>query len=477
MPASVQVFAWLATMWRGSVRRQEGVNGPALFMLGFLCIFALGGLTGVMVAVLPFDWQAHDSYFIVAHLHYVLVGGMLFPVFAGICYWLPLLNGHTMSGRWTRWSFWLMFGGFNLGFFTMHITGLQGMPRRVYTYAPDLGWNGLNMVSTVGAFVFAAGVLVFTVEVARTLLRQEKDKGNPWGAATLEWLPDEEYGPRSIPLVTSEEPLWEQEGLAEQVERGAHFLPGTATGRRETIFTSWKDATPRYLLVLASDSWWPLIAAAGTAGYFLLLTVSWTATAWLCGLAAVGAVIAWLWQTDRVPPMAAARVADRLVLPVGERGAMGHSWWACVIMLVVDACIFASFGFAHVHLSMELAVCPPPGSSLPGAAWTWASSALWLAAAGLMAAACRPERLAEGAGQRGLRWLAMGALACALAAMGCDIAGQSLAGLSPKRDAWSASVAVMTAYQGLHVVLLALALPYLCAVSYTHLTLPTILLV
>ncbi|KQV82351.1 cytochrome B [Massilia sp. Root351] len=476
IPASVQVFAWIATIWRAGVRRDPHtgrMNGPTLFMLGFLSIFALGGLTGVMVAVLPFDWQAHDSYFIVAHLHYVLVGGMLFPVFAGICYWLPLLNGHTMSERSNRWAFWLMFGGFNLGFFTMHITGLLGMPRRVYTYAPDLGWNGLNMVSTIGAFVFAAGVLLFTVEVVRTLCRPEQDKGNPWGAATMEWLPDEEYGPRSIPLVTSSEPLWEQEGLAEQVERGAHFLPGTATGRRETIFTSWKDASPRYLLILAGDSWWPLVAAAGTAGYFLLLTVKWTVPAWLCGLLAVAAVMAWLWQTDRVPPMASAKVADRLRLPVGERGCRGHSWWACVIMLVVDGCIFASFGFTHIHLAMQLAVCPPPGASLPAAQWAWLSSALWVAGAALIALACRPARPGEmpGEPQCGLRLLVAGALACTLAAMGSDIASLATAGLSAKRDAWSASVAVLSAYQALHVVLLALAAPYLCARSWRgHLT-------
>lgn len=485
VPASVQVFAWIATLWRGSARRRGPLNAPMLFMLGFLCIFALGGLTGVMVAVLPFDWQAHDTYFVVAHLHYVLIGGMLFPVFAGICYWLPLLNGHTMSERSARWAFWLMFGGFHLAFFTMHITGLQGMPRRVYTYAPDLGWNGLNMASTIGAFVFAGGVLLFAADIVRTLCRPARPKGNPWEAPTMEWLPDKEYGPRSIPQVTSTEPLWEQEGLAEQVEQGAHYLPGTATGRRETIITGWKDAAPRYLLVLAGDSWWPLLAALGTAGYFLLLTVKWTVPAWLCGVLAVGAVMAWVWQTDRAPPMASARVAEGLELPVGERGCKGHSWWACVIMLMVDGCIFASFAFTHLHLSMKLEVCPPPGASLPAASWTWLSSSLWLAAAGLVALACRPRRLGlaaaagvdgyarvgDVAGQRGLRLLVLAALGCTVAAMGCDLASQMLADMSPRRDAWSASVAVLAAYQALHVALLALAAPYLCARSWSgHLT-------
>jgi cytochrome c oxidase subunit I+III len=485
VPASVQVFAWIATLWRGSARRHGPLNAPMLFMLGFLCIFALGGLTGVMVAVLPFDWQAHDTYFVVAHLHYVLIGGMLFPVFAGICYWLPLLNGHTMSERRARWAFWLMFGGFHLAFFTMHITGLQGMPRRVYTYAPDLGWNGLNMVSTIGAFVFAGGVLLFAADVVRTLCRPARAKGNPWGAPTMEWLPDKEYGPRSIPLVASTEPLWEQEGLAEQVEQGTHYLPGSATGRRETIVTGWKDAGPRYLLVLAGDSWWPLVAALGTAGYFLLLVVKWTVSAWLCGALAVGAVMAWVWQTDRIPAMAKARVAEGLQLPVGERGSKGHSWWACVIMVVVDGCIFSSFAFTYIHLSMKLDVCPPPGASLPAVSWAWLSSGLWVAAAGMVALACRPRRLGRAvqagedgharvgdmAAQRGLRLLVLAALACTLAAMGCELAGQMLANLSPRRDAWSASVAVLAGYQALHVALLALAAPYLCVRSWSgHLT-------
>ncbi|CAN7341529.1 cbb3-type cytochrome c oxidase subunit I [Pseudoduganella sp. LjRoot289] len=487
LPASVQVFAWIATLASGTVR----LNAPALFTLGFLFIFSLGGLTGVMVAVLPFDWQVHDTYFVVAHLHYVLVGGMLFPVFAAIYYWLPLVNGHTMSERLARWIFALMFAGFNLGFFTMHITGLQGMPRRVYTYAPDLGWNGLNMASTVGAFVFAAGVLLFTLDMARTLLRPRQAKGNPWNAPTMEWLPDADYGMRSIPSVASLYPLWERPGLAKEVEQGAHYLPGTATGRRETIYTSALRAKPLYLLILPGDGWSPLLAAAGTAGFFLLLTVKWTLAAWLCAVVAVAAIIAWLWQSDRPPAMALARVADaalpagadnggdEALLPVGERGRAGHSWWACVVMLVVDACIFASFAFTYIHLSMRLAVCPPPGASLPAPMWSWLSCGLLLAGSAAMWFACRPHHLAQTGSQagsqtpsqRGLRLLVMASLFCMLGSFGCDLAGQLLVRLQPARDGWSASVAVIVAYQGLHVLLLALVAPYLCVRSWSgHLT-------
>jgi cytochrome c oxidase subunit I+III len=153
VPTAVQVFAWIATLWRGEVR----FNAPMLFVLGFLFIFVLGGLTGVMVAVLPFDWQAHDSYFIVAHLHYVLIGGLVFPMFGALYYWLPLVNGHRLSERLARWVFGLMFAGMNLAFFPMHISGLLGMPRRVYTYSTEMGWDALNLASSIGALHSCAG--------------------------------------------------------------------------------------------------------------------------------------------------------------------------------------------------------------------------------------------------------------------------------------------------------------------------------
>jgi cytochrome c oxidase subunit I+III len=269
IPSGMQVFAWIATFWRGRVT----LDAPTLFLLGFHFIFVLGGLTGVMVAVLPFDWQAHDSYFIVAHLHYVLIGGMVFPVFAGFYYWAPVFNGHRLSERWGRWVFGLMFGGFNLAFFPMHIAGLMGMPRRVYTYPGDLGWNGLNMASTVGAFVLAAGVLLFFIDAARTMRRPEKDHGNPWGAGTLEWLPPRDYGVRSIPQVDSLYPLWRRAGAA-RAGRGRPALAARHRLRRarDAGHQHAGDARRCTCCVLPTDGWWPLIAAVGTAGFFLLLT-------------------------------------------------------------------------------------------------------------------------------------------------------------------------------------------------------------
>jgi cytochrome c oxidase subunit I+III len=450
VPTAIQVFAWIATLWKGTVTR----GAPALFLLGFMFIFVLGGLTGVMVAVIPFDWQVHDTYFIVAHFHYVLIGGMVFPVFAAMYYWLPLVNGNRLSERWARWVFGLMFGGFNVAFFPMHVTGLLGMPRRVYTYAPEMGWGGLNMLSTVGAFGFAAGVALFFIDAVRTLRRPGRAVGNPWNAATLEWLPSEDYGNRSIPRIDSDQPLWDRPALARDVEEGRHYLPRSATGLRETIATSPVKAEPAYLLVLPGDSWLPLLGAFGTSAFFLLLTVKLYLLAWVCGLLAVGSVLGWMWESDRPPGLEAVEVGGGLRLPVGATGRASHSWWATIIMLVVDASIFASFAFAYVHVSMRLQICPPPGATLPPVTQALASCGLLALGSALVWLAGRAI------GTRRLPWLVLAALACALASCALDLLGWR-SGLDPTASAWAAAIAALASYQGLHIALLAVLGPYL----------------
>jgi len=460
IPSAVQVFSWIATFWKGRVQ----MTAPTLFLLGFHFIFVLGGLTGVMVAVLPFNWQVHDTYFIVAHLHYVLIGGMVFPVFAGLYYWAPLLNGHRLSERLARWVFGLMFGGFNLAFFPMHITGLLGMPRRVYTYAADLGWNTLNLLSSVGALILALGVLLFFADAVRFVFKQKKEHGNPWHAPTLEWLPQGDYGMRSIPQITSREPLWDQPLLPDEVVAGRHFLPGSHSGGRETLITSWRDAVPRHLLVLPGDSWWPFIAAAGTAGFFLLLTVEWVAIAFACGITALVAIVIWLWQSDQLPHAVRAEVADGVFLPVGARGSASHSWWAMIIVLCVDATVFASLVFAHVHVAMAAEVCPPPGASLPQWGWPLASAALLLAGSAAMAGA---QKMLGKARSSGVWVLVMLAMLCLLSAAGLDGWGHRLARLQPVANAWSATVAALLAWQGFHGLVLAVMGLYVCARSWS----------
>ena len=464
VPTAIQVFAWIATLWCGRVR----MSTPTLFLLGFLFIFVLGGLTGVMVAVLPFDWQAHDSYFIVAHLHYVLIGGMVFPMFAALYYWMPLVNGNMLSEKWGRWIFWLMFVGFNLAFFPMHISGLLGMPRRVYTYDAEMGWNLWNLLSSVGAFVLAIGIAMFFVDLFRLARRPARSDGsgdNPWHAGTLEWLSSEDYSSRSIPHVHTREPLWEQPSLREEVEAGQHWLPGAVTGQRETLITSSVRALPMYVQMLPGDGWLPLIAAAGTAGFFLLLTVEQVIVAFVCGIVAIAAVMRWLWEIDRKPPAAVVKIADDMHLPSTASGPASHAWWATVIMLVVDATIFAALIFANIHVSMLLDVCPPPGAQLPEVVWPLAACALLLCGSIAIEGVRRHvRRLTEAERTAFLSWFCAIVFVAMLAMAGSyvlDLAGQMRAGLTPSEQAWSATVAAMLGYQGFHVAILLLVSAYL----------------
>ncbi|MDQ8020822.1 MAG: cbb3-type cytochrome c oxidase subunit I, partial [Moraxellaceae bacterium] len=402
----------------------------------------------------------HDTYFIVAHLHYVLIGGVLFPVFAALYYWMPVVHGHPLSERAGRWVFGLMFGGFHLAFFPMHISGLLGMPRRIYTYADGLGWNTLNLLSTMGAFVLAAGVLVFVVDLIRICVRPRQEHDNPWGAPTLEWLPMDSYSTRSIPEVGSRYPLWDQEGLAGQVDRGEHWLPGTVTGFRETLVITPLTTRPHHLAILPGDSWLPFLAAFGTAGFFLLLTIKAVVASAACGVLAVGCIVAWLWQSDRGISRPTAEIGERVQVPIGARGRWSHSWWGVVLLLVVDATIFAAIAFSHVHVSMLTTVCPPPGAALPATRAVWLACALfagsslawWLGGYG------RTRRMLP-------HWHVLPVvLAACLAVAGCWVLidAHQLAGLSPRRDAWSATVAAMLSYLGLHGVLAILIGSYMC---------------
>ncbi|WP_280153788.1 cbb3-type cytochrome c oxidase subunit I [Piscinibacter sp. XHJ-5] len=466
VPAAMQVFAWIATLWRGTIV----LHTPMLFVLGFLFTFVLGGLTGVMVAVLPFDWQAHDSYFVVGHLHYVLIGGTLFPVLAALCYWLPLVNGRRVDERRGRWSFALIFGGFHLAFFPMHIAGLLGMPRRVASYEAGLGWEWPNLLSSIGAAVLGAGMALFTWSLVQSLRRPRQPHGNPWRAPTLEWLPTEAHGLRSIPDVDGRDPLWRHPSLGDELTEGRHWLPGTATGGRETLVTTPRAALPHHVAVLPGDSLLPLVAGIGTAGFFLLLTVKWVALATAFGAVAVGSTIAWLWQSDRSPGVAVADVAAGVRLPVGGAGRQAPSWWATVIFLVVDATVLASIAFSHLHVALRADVCPPASAALPSWSAVTASSAAGVASAVLLWWSGR--RLEGGALARRHCVPLLLATALALVAFGMLLGAHRQAGLEPTAQAWSATVAALLAYHGWQVALLPLVAGYLGARIWQGLVTP-----
>jgi cytochrome c oxidase subunit 1 len=209
IPSAIKVFNWLGTMWGGHLTFAT----PMLFCTAFLFQFLCAGLTGIMLAVAPFDWQLSDSYFVVAHFHYVLIGGLLFTIFAAIYYWFPKVTGKMMSETIGKWHFWLFLIGFNLTFGPLHISGILGMPRRIYTYEPGRGWDTMNFIVSIGAFIQVIAVLVFVWNLIVSYWKGTEAGNDPWDAWTLEWLvssPPPAHNFASIPRVASRRPLWDR---------------------------------------------------------------------------------------------------------------------------------------------------------------------------------------------------------------------------------------------------------------------------
>jgi cytochrome c oxidase subunit 1/cytochrome c oxidase subunit I+III len=295
VPSAIAVFAWIATIWTG----RPVFTTAFLYFAGFVLLFVIGGVSGFMTAAVPLDWQLTRTYFVVAHLHYVIIGINVFPVVGGIYYWFPKVTGRLMNETLGKWSFWVMFGGFNLAFFPMHILGLLGMPRQIYTYGSGLGWSTPNLIITIGAFIFATGILLFFVNVLLSLKHGEQAPANPWDAASLEWStssPPPPYNFAVIPIVASRYPLWE-DGMDESASAGRSSVgAGMLLDQgRETIGTTLLDAEPDVILKMPGDSYAPLLLAlAMTAAFVGLLLHS----PWGFGIAAVATMltsIAWLW--------------------------------------------------------------------------------------------------------------------------------------------------------------------------------------
>ena len=275
IPTGIKIFNWLATMWGGALRFPT----PMLFAVGVVAIFTLGGLSGIMHASAPIDLQQHDSYFVVAHFHYVLVGGALMGLFSGLYFWFPKVTGRLMSESLGKWHFWTTMIGFNLTFFPMHFSGLFGMPRRTWTYQAELNLETWNQLSTVGAFIFGISSLFLVWNLFRSLKKGEVSPPNPWEAATLEWSipsPPHHYNFPELPEVRSREPLWDE---AERAEVEAVTL---TEPEQEPVMPSW--------------SHWPMVVAFGvTLTWGLIMTGFWWAP--LAGLAFTAfGIFSWAFQ-------------------------------------------------------------------------------------------------------------------------------------------------------------------------------------
>jgi heme/copper-type cytochrome/quinol oxidase subunit 1 len=288
VPSGIQIFCWLATLWDG----RPIYRTPLLFVLGFIVIFVLGGLTGVMVASVPLDTQVHDTFFVVAHFHYVLIGGAVFPLIGGVYYWFPKITGRMLSERLGHWNFWIAFVGFNLAFFPMHILGLEGMPRRVYTYTPEMGWDNLNLISTIGAFIFAASFVLLIANVIASLRAGETAPDNPWNASTLEWATSSPPPPHNfsrIPVINHRDPLWAN-------RQTMPVAGGLSVERREVLLSSVTDAEAHTREASPEPSVWPLITAIATTIFFVGSIFTPWAVVWGTPLIAV-ALIGWFWPS------------------------------------------------------------------------------------------------------------------------------------------------------------------------------------
>ena len=299
VPTGVKIFNWIGTMWGGSI----DFKTPMLFSVGFIALFIVGGLSGVSHAVSPSDNQQQDTYYIVAHIHYVLFGGSIFALFAGIYYWFPKITGKLMGETLGKWNFWLLFIGMNVTFFPMHYVGLNGMPRRIYTYSTEYGWDALNMLSSLGYIVLFVGVVLFLINFFKTVYSGQEAGHDPWDAPGLEWSissPPPPYNFARIPQVLGQDHYW-------IVKRRAEAAGTPITGPEPYVDPE--------TIHMPSPSYWPFVTAVGTvllaAGFFFEFPLDYIKypLPFIGGLIAFVGVIGW----SNEPPA-----------PESHHGAEGH---------------------------------------------------------------------------------------------------------------------------------------------------------
>ncbi len=348
-PTAIQIFAWLATLAHGRPR----LTIPMLYVFGFFFVFVIGGLTGVMLAMMPFDKQAHDTHFVVAHFHYVLIGGFVFPMLAGLYYWLPHISGRFPVHHLSKPAFWLIFIGFNATFLVMHFTGLLGMPRRVHTYAAESGWEVYNLISSVGGFIMTIGFGLVLIDIIAQFRYGRHFRRNPWKAAMLDWAmptPPPLYNFASLPHVDRRADMLEPETLGNELAAGRGYLGFVREGRMETLAVSMVSGRLEQVVQLPRNTWLPLWTALATSTFFIAMLAK---AYWVLPFSVTAVLILFLLWTKE-----SARRSDGGPLSVGlGASALPHtespnapSWWAMLLTLAADATLYASLIFGGLFL-------------------------------------------------------------------------------------------------------------------------------
>lgn len=462
VPTAVQVFAWIGTMWKGTPR----LRLPMLHILGFFVTFVIGGLTGVMVAIVPFNWQVHDTAFVTAHLHYVLFGGFVFPILAAVYYWLPLVTGRRRFFRFGEAAFALIFLGFHGTFLAMHWVGLMGQRRRISTYAPEDGWTAINLISSIGGFILAFGLVIVLLEVVLHVIVRRRPMRNPWRSGTLEWatmMPAPAYNFASLPHVNSRDPLWDDPGLSASLARGEGFLGNPASGRRETLMVDVATGTPEQHVIYPTNTYLPLVLAAVTGLFFLaiLIKIFWFAPVAVAGIAVLGWL--WVWRLGSRQDLGDQAIGRNVRVPNIAEVDRPPGWWGSAFLLVANATFFGSLLFGYAFLWTVAPGWPPSAFVEP----SFLVIILVLAGVAIgvtgVAIAVRNNRI--GKHPAGGILLGLGGTIGVAAAVGLFLAGAP----APTTHAYGATLWVLGVYCLLHALLAVLMLVFLllrCRAGY-----------
>lgn len=452
VPTSVMIFAWIGTLWKGRVRMEL----PMLWIMGFFATFVIGGLTGVMLAVVPFNWQVHDTHFVVAHLHYVLIGGYVFPMIAAVTYFQPLLTGRVRYFRLGEVAFWLVVPAFHITFLAVHVAGLLGQRRRTWTYDHGQGWEILNLVASVASFVMAIGFALVILDIVINAFAGLRGKRNPWGAPTLEWAaptPSPNYGFASIPIVRGRYPLQVDPDLPLHIAKGEGYLGDTSRNRRETLIVDITSGEPSQVVALPGNSRLPFVLAVVTSTSFLAPLIG---AYWLSAVALFGVVIValiWVWRLAPTTTEGLVDAGHGVQLPIASETPEPPGWWGSVFLLVADGVHFGSLIFGYAFLWTVAPNWPPPTYLRPEL------MPVLLALGGAAALVAGPRLLARSTRQSaapGLVLATLGTLALAVAS-----ASIMLARPTPEDHAYDATLWLLAGHTAFHAALTLIMLGYL----------------